>query len=126
MSAQMWMVKEVQQDQGGDLFEFMRRRMAAQGLTSRALAQAAGMPENTVSTFLNGNVQRINIEHLAKLAPALDVPFEVLCRKAVGLPEPSGDVQGVLYSARALAVAARFEALPEAQRAAIEAVLESL
>lgn len=118
--------RAVMQVAEGDIFSFMRERVARKGVTVKEIAQAAGMPDNSLSTFLNGHVQRINVETLAKLAPALDVPFEVLCRKAVGLPEPSGDVQGVLYSPRALAVAAKFELLTEAQQAAIEAILESL
>jgi transcriptional regulator with XRE-family HTH domain len=110
------------------LFAFMRERVRQRGINQKQIADAADIRPTTVSMLLNGNVQRIDVNTLARLAPVLGVSFETLCRLAVGLPEPdsateSGQVAHL--SDRALAVAARFDQLPEEQRRGIELILGS-
>jgi transcriptional regulator with XRE-family HTH domain len=65
-------------------YGYLRGLVNRTGLTYKEIAAAAGLPSNTVSTFLNGNVQKVHVDMLWRLAPVLKVEFEVLCRMAVG------------------------------------------
>lgn len=121
---------DMQQRQGTmadqDFYRFLREQASHTGMTIREIGAAAGIPPNSVSMFLNGNIQKIHVEMLYKLSPVLGVPFEALCRLAVGLPwlvnTTAGQAQHTEtadmppappgLSNRALAVAAQFDALP--------------
>jgi transcriptional regulator with XRE-family HTH domain len=94
-------------------YETLREQAARTGMTIREIATAAGLPANTVGMFLNGNIQKVQVEMLWRLSKVLGVPFEALCRQAVGAPAASE------WSLQAQTVASQFDQLPRELREAL-------
>lgn len=68
------------------LAAFFAERMAARKLSAGMLAAQSGIAPATLTPILEGHRKRINVVNLYRLAAPLRVPFEDLCRLAVGLP----------------------------------------
>lgn len=69
---------------------YIKRAMRRKGMTQRQLAAAADVSPNTVSDWLKG-MRKPRPETLAKLAPALDEPYNALMQ-AAGYYEKGSDI----------------------------------
>ena len=58
----------------------VREARKRKGLTQAQLAAKAGVRQATISLFESGNTKRVNLDVLAKIAHALDVPVQRLLK----------------------------------------------
>ncbi len=56
----------------------LRHYLKARGLTASALARQAGVPKQSISDWLGGTAPR-RVDHLKKVADALEVSLDHLC-----------------------------------------------
>lgn len=68
---------------------FIAERRTRMGLGQNQLATIMGMPKTTYRNLERGYVDKLEVEKLRKIAKPLNVSFEEMCRRAVGLPEPA-------------------------------------
>jgi transcriptional regulator with XRE-family HTH domain len=96
-----------------EFYAYLRDQVARSRMNVKEIAAAAGLPANSVSTFLNGNIQKVHVDMLWKLSKVLDLPFDALCRMAAGAPAASE------LSLQAQTVAIQFDRLPVELREAV-------
>ncbi|MCX6024037.1 MAG: helix-turn-helix transcriptional regulator [Chloroflexi bacterium] len=68
------------------LKKYIEDALRFRSLNGRSLAERAGVAPSTLGPLLRGKIDRVDVNVLYRISAPLGLPFESLCRVAVGLP----------------------------------------